>query len=125
MIRLFALLLTVSTAHAQGVPSGQSVTLHEVLVDDVNAQNWLRFRFVALQIARVGGDITYERAGPDMEHLCQSTALPYMAEYDLTADMIIISMSDKITEFGVPNSEVTQFFDAFRVENQTCIWEAF
>lgn len=125
MIRLIALLLTASAAHGQDVPSGQVVALHEVLIDDVNAQDWLRFRFIAPQIAREDGDITYAQAGPDMEHLCQTMALPYMSEYDLSADMIIISLSDQVTEFGATNPEATQFFDAFRVENHTCIWEAF
>ena len=125
MIRLFAFVMLASAAQAQDVPSGQVVALHEVLIDEVNTQSWLRFRFVAPQIARTDGDITYAQAAPDMEHLCQSTALPYMIEYDLSADMIIISLSDQITEFGATNPEATQFFDAFRVENETCIWEAF
>lgn len=125
MIRALLPLLIATAAHAEDVPSGQPVTLHEVLVDDVNAQKWLRFRFIAPQIARENGTIPYEVAEPDMEHLCQSTALPYMAEYELKADMIIISLSDQITEFGATNPDATQFFDAFRVENETCIWEAF
>jgi hypothetical protein len=125
MMRLFALMLLASSANAQDVPSGQTITLHEVLIDKVNAQNWLRFRFIAPQIARDGGDITFAQAEPDMAHLCQATAVPYMAEYDLRADMIVISMSDQIVEFGETNPDATQFFDAFRVENETCIWEAF
>ena len=126
MLRNLMLLLAFApAAYAQDVPSGQVVALHEVLIDEVNAQNWLRFRFIAPQIARDGGGITFAQAEPDMAHLCQATAVPYMAEYGLSADMIVISMSDQIVEFGETNPDATQFFDAFRVENETCIWEAF
>jgi hypothetical protein len=126
MMRLLAFMMMTTTAvQAQDVPSGQVVTLHEVLIDEVNAQSWLRFRFIAPQIARNGGDVTFAQAEPDMAHLCQATAVPYMAEYALSADMIVISMSDQIIEFGETNPDATQFFDAFRVENETCIWEAF
>jgi hypothetical protein len=114
-----------SSSAAQDVPSGQSITLHEVLIDAVDNQSWLRFRFIAPRIARVGGDITYGDAAADMEHLCASVAVPYMSEYELQSDLVVISLSDQETEFGTPNQDATQFLDAFRVKNMTCIWEAF
>lgn len=114
-----------TTVGANEVPSGQPVTLYEVLVDNVDEQSWLRFRFTAPQIARENGTINYEQAAADMEHLCQTIALPYLTEYDLKGDMIVISLADRETVFGQSNPEATQFFDAFRVENGACIWEAF
>ena len=114
-----------SLSVAQDVPSGQSITLHEVLIDAVNDESWLRFRFIAPRIARAGGDITYGDAAADMEYLCASVAVPYMSEYELQSDLIVISLSDQETEFGATNQDATQFFDVFRVKNETCIWEAF
>ena len=113
------------TASAQGVevPSGQPVTLSEVLLDDGPGEIWLRFRFVAPQISETGGTISYDMAAPDMDHLCQSLALPYMAEYDLTAARIVISLSDRPVEFGESDPAATQFFEAYRPENDRCIWE--
>ena len=110
---------------AQDVPSGQPISLHEVLIDNVNNESWLRFRFIAPRIARADGDITYGDAALDMEHLCASFVLPYLSEYDLNSDMIVISLADQKTEFGDTNPDATQFFDAFRVKNMACIWEAF
>lgn len=118
-------LATAGFAFANEVPSGQTVTLHEVLVDEVDAQTWLRFRFIAPRIARIGGDITYAQAAADMEHLCVSLAMPYMNEFALSGDLIVISLADQETEFGASSPEATQFFDLFRVEDETCIWEAF
>jgi len=110
---------------AAGVPSGQSITLHEVLVDNVSGEEWLRFRFIAPAIAREGGEISFDQAGEDMAHLCQSVTLPYLDEFALSPDLIVISLADQETEFGAINPDATQFFEAFRVENETCIWEAF
>ena len=112
-------------AFALDVPSGQPITLLEVLVDDLGHEVWLRFRFIAPQIARAGGSVTYETAEPDMQHLCDTLALPYIAEYDLTGQMIVISLADRITEFGAADPDATQFFEAYRVQDNACIWEGF
>lgn len=110
---------------AQDVPSGQSVTLNEVLVDTVNAESWLRFRFLAPQIARDGGDITYDLAEADFAHLCKTVARPYLATYDLTPDVIVIALMDRPVPFGQADADATQFIEAFRISDDTCIWEAF
>ncbi len=105
------------------VPSGQSVTLQEVLVEKMAAETWLRFRFIAPQIARDGGTVTYDQAGPDMASLCNTLAIPYLAHYDLTGDVVVISLADRATEFGSADPDATQFFEAFRIQDNDCIWE--
>ncbi|MEO0379913.1 MAG: DUF6497 family protein [Pseudomonadota bacterium] len=110
---------------AQDVPSGQSLTLHEVLVDAVAAENWLRFRFLAPQIAREGGDVTYDQAEADFAHLCETIARPYMREYDLSADVIVVALMDRPVPFGQADASATQFIEAFRIQDDACIWEAF
>ena len=112
-------------ATVQEVPSGQSVTLHEVLVDMVNGENWLRFRFVAPSIGADKGKVSHDDAAKDIEHLCAAVAVPYIAEYDLKSDLVVVSMADQKTEFGKTKPDATQFFEAFRVQNDICIWEAF
>ena len=107
------------------MPSGQPVELHEVLVDDLGSEIWLRFRFVAPEIARDGGSIDYAKAEPDMTHLCENLALPYIAEYELKGQMIVISLADRVTEFGQADPDATQFFEAYRLQDNTCIWEGF
>lgn len=112
-------------AGAEVVPSGQPVRLYEALVDEVDGQNWLRMRFVAPDIARDGGTIDYEKAEADMAFLCSAVGLPFAQKHNLKPHSIVISLSDRETEFGVQNADATQFFDAFRIENDACIWEAF
>ena len=122
-ILILSLLLAATPAVAVDVPSGQPVELQEVLVDTVAEEVWLRFRFVAPQVARDGGTMDYEAAAEDMAHLCDTLAIPYAAEYDLNGDVIVISLADRITEFGVADVEATQFFEAFRPVDNACIWE--
>ncbi|QFT57261.1 hypothetical protein FIU94_00370 [Sulfitobacter sp. THAF37] len=124
-MRWLAVILTMvaGPAVALDVPSGQGVELQEVLVDPVGSQTFVRFRLVAPAIARETSDLDYETVSGDMMHLCQDLALPYIAEFDLTGDVIVISLADRETEFGVADPDATQFFEAFRVEEGRCIWE--
>ncbi|WP_342586054.1 DUF6497 family protein [Leisingera sp. ANG-M1] len=107
------------------VPSGQPVTLSEVLLDDAPGQTWARFRFVAPEIARETGTVSYEAAAPDMDHLCKTLVLPYLAEHGLEPARVVISLSDRVLPFGAQDPAATQFFEAYRLENASCMWEAF
>lgn len=119
----FALILAATPALAVDVPSGQPVELHEVLVEQMENETWLRFRFVAPRIARETGNVDYLQAEPDMIHLCTTLAIPYAAEYGLNGDVIVVSLADRPVEFGAANPDATQFFEAYRPRDGVCIWE--
>ncbi|UWQ42640.1 hypothetical protein K3718_06005 [Leisingera aquaemixtae] len=128
----FALIAqAAAAADAIAVPSGQLVTLAEVLLDEAPGQPgqppqlWARFRFLAPQIARGTGTVSYDTAAPDMDHLCGSLALPYLAEHGMTAARVVISLSDRELPFGAQDPEATQFFEAYRPDGAACMWEAF
>lgn len=107
------------------VPSGQTVTLKEVLLDNAPGELWVRFRFVAPQIARDGGSVGYDIAGPDMDHLCDQLALPYLNHHALEAARIVISLSDRAVTFGAKDPAATQFFETYKPDSAGCIWEEF
>ncbi|HBB83555.1 MAG TPA: hypothetical protein DC031_09835 [Sulfitobacter sp.] len=113
----------VTPALAIDVPSGQAIDLQEVLVEDLGGETWLRFRFVAPQIAKGPDAIAYDLAAPDMEHLCAAVALPYMTEHALAGQVIVVSLADRVVEFGAADPDATQYFEAFRAQDGTCIWE--
>lgn len=94
-------------------------------MDETAPGTWLRFRFVAPQIARAGGDMDYEHSAPDIVHLCNALALPYISQYELSGEVIVISLADRETVFGEADPDATQFFEAFRVKDNACIWEDF
>ena len=107
------------------VPSGQPVTLSEVLLDRDPGALWLRLRFVAPQISRNGGTATHDQAMADMDHLCQELALSYVQEHALQPERIVISFADRAVPFGVQDPAATQYFEAYRPSGDTCIWEGF
>ena len=125
MRMLAAFIILATPLAAAEVPSGQEVTLHEVLVNAQDTAIYLRFRFVAPQIAAGPTKIGFDVAGTDMMYLCNDLALPYMDEYALEGDRIVISFMDRITEFGVPDPDATQYFEQFRPENGVCVWDEF
>lgn len=109
------------------VPSGQPVTLQDVIWNEPGpAGLTARFRFIAPEIARDGGTIDFDTAAGDMDHLCNSYALPRVTTTTgpLPAQ-IIISLSDVPVEFGVITPEATQFFEAYSIDGDACVWEAF
>ncbi|NEX45608.1 acetolactate synthase [Rhodobacter sp. ETT8] len=108
------------------VPSGQPVALQDVIWNVPGPEGLaVRFRFVAPQIAREGGTIPYEVAAEDILHLCQTYALPRLAEFGPQPTQIIISMSDQPVPFGESAPQATQFFEAFTPQDDLCIWEIF
>lgn len=116
---------SVAAQQVVEVPSGQTVNLTEVLVEQAQRETWVRFRFVAPQIAREGGDVTFDTAASDIDHLCQNMVVPYLNEHSITPERVVISMSDRDVPFGQANPEATQFFEAYRLDGADCIWEEF
>ena len=117
--------LSSTPVSALDLPSGQSVELHEVIVEGTGAQSIARFRFIAPSIARDGGTVRFTDAELDMARLCEIVALPYITENAVPAQTAIISLSDRVVEFGAADPDATQFFDAFDVKDSACIWEGF
>ncbi len=108
------------------VPSGQAVTLQDVIWNAAGPNGLtLRFRFLAPQIAREAGDVDFETASADMLALCQTFALPRLAELGPQPQQIIISLADRVVPFGETSPDATQYFEAYSIENGTCIWEMF
>ncbi|WP_151720363.1 DUF6497 family protein [Gemmobacter serpentinus] len=105
------------------VPSGQAVVLQNVIRSEDGAVGpVLRFRFVAPQIAE---GVDFDTASADMLALCQSFALPRLTALGATPRQVVISLSAMPTPFGEVTPDVTQYFEAYRIENGTCIWEMF
>ncbi|GGB95626.1 hypothetical protein GCM10011363_10400 [Marivita lacus] len=122
---LLALFLAVPVLASEPleVPSGQPVTFQEMLWDRPGSGLVYRFRFVAPEIGQEGRE--YEDVEIDMHHLCETYAIPRLSDLGPQPSQIVISLSREETEFGVAHDDVTQFFEAYRVEDETCILEFF
>ena len=106
------------------VPSGQPVQFVEMLHDANGTEGLtIRFRFLAPQIARDTGWVSIDAALEDIDHLCSSYAVPRLSGMQPMPEQIVISLMDRLVEFGTANPDATQFFEAYRIENGSCIWE--
>jgi hypothetical protein len=105
-----------------GVPSGQAVTLQDVIWNVRGVQGLtLRFRFVAPDLA--GLDL--DTALADMQALCESYAIPRSTDFGPAPQQIIISLADVALPFGEAAPDAVQYFEAYRIENGACIWEIY
>ena len=104
------------------LPSGAAPTLYQVIQEvQPDGAQWLRLRYVLPDLTRAD----YPQIEADFAVLCQAHALAYAAENAPDTHSAVISIGAAETEFGVATPDVAQFFEAFRLENATCIWEAF
>ena len=120
-----AMVSPVAAQEAIAVPSHQPVTLAQVLLDENPGELWVRFRFLTPQIARSGGTIGADAASADMDALCDTVALPWLAGQKITPARIAISLMDRDVPFGAADPDTTQFFASYRSEDGRCIWEEF
>lgn len=101
------------------LPSGYTHALFDAIFEE-EADLW-RFRYVSPGL--VLDD--YAIVADDFLHLCETDILPTLIASGQTAGQIVISIADREVPFGVTDPDAVQFFEGFRVENETCIWEGF
>lgn len=123
------LLFSAASLPAMGepvaVPSGMEVTFHDVVREEpVGTGPIYRFRFVAPEI---GGDSprAHSDVSGDMDRLCQDYALPRLSEVRPQPSRVLISLMEVPVEFGVASPEIAQYFEAYSIGGDRCIWEAF
>ena len=128
MRSLAAFLVLMCPAYAQDivVPSGQPVQFVELIKDAEGpaGETW-RFRFIAPDITRDGGGVPLDVTLDDMHAVCDAFVAPALEKRGLEPAQVIISFADKAVEFGTADPDATQFFEAFSLDGQTCIWEGF
>ena len=111
---------TTVAAQDLTLPSGQTVTLAEVIFEEDGAL--ARFRFLA---PRIGADLTFPDVADDFPWLCEQAILPALAVAEAAPERVVISMADRPVEFGEITPDAIQFFEAFRLSDGACIWEEF
>ena len=67
----------------------------------------------------------FDTAAADMVALCETYALPRLANIGQVPVQIVVSMSDRPVVFGEAAPEATQYFEAYRIEDGLCIWDSF
>jgi hypothetical protein len=118
--------ITAGDGTAIAVPSGQAVTLLDIIWNSQGPNGPApRFRFVAPAIAKNGGTVSYEAAETDLVALCESYVIATLAQKGNSAPLVLVSIADRAVEFGVSDPEATQYFETFSIAGSTCSREIF
>ena len=118
--------VTLGDATVYAVPSGQAVTLQDIIWDSPGPDGPVaRFRFLAPAIARDGGTISEDMAGDDLQHLCETVVLAILAEQGDLPPAVMVSLADRPVLFGDTVPDATQFFGSYRIEDGACVLELF
>ncbi len=112
-----------AAAGALTLPSGHAARLFERLDEPGDDGMIYRFRFVSEGFRVIDADA--DAALADLEFLCQHYALRNLPVDGAPPAQIIISLADREVPFATTDPAATQVFEAFSVENDTCIWEMF
>lgn len=118
---------SVGLASGQGeditMPSGLAATLGDVVWNERTPDLAYRFRFVAPELRDRVFDPDAMVA--DMIFLCEQVALPRIANTGPAPEHVIISLADRLVEFGVYDPDVSQFFESFVPQGDRCEWELY
>ena len=104
------------------LPSGLEAELQETIWDHPGSGLVYRFRFVAPEFT---GQEDFEAQTADLEHVCNTYAIPRIPETGPQPNRIVISLADQPSEFGQFDPNVMQIFETFSMQNGTCILELF
>ena len=127
-MRFLLLLLAATPAYAQSipVPSGQPVELVERIEDPHGPMGLtLRYRLLSPAISRDGGSVDLETALADIDAICSDYVQIDVQSLDIAPAQIVIALMDRPVPFRQAAPEATQYFEAYRIEDGTCIWEGF
>ena len=112
------------TQDVLAVPSGYEYYLHEAIFETRQDNSLVaRFRYVMPIIGQEA--VTFDDVEFDFLFLCETQALQTLKKEQKDVDQVIVSLSDRETDFGSTTSVATQYFEAYSIENGSCIWEGF
>jgi len=120
--------LPAQAADRLSVPSGQLVLPYEILWEDhigagEKREVWVIFRFLAPGIAKAKGEMTFADTAPDIDFMCDNVALPLVEMTGGGVDQVIVTFMDRPIARGRSDKTVTQFMNAYRVDQGVCEWE--
>jgi hypothetical protein len=105
------------------VPSGVEFALYDVILEE--DAGIARFRFVVPAIAPAGAHLEFADIVDDLQFVCDRVIVPALQGNGWSEAEIVLSISDQRADFGTYDPAITQFFQPFRLKDQTCIWEDF
>ncbi len=103
-------------------PSGQAVTIHEVLFEeDSGSGMWIVVRVAAPNME----DLTGDQRHADLVWACETWGIPAGEILSRPPERIIVQMMAQTFPRGEPAQGITQNIEAYSLSDASCIWELF
>lgn len=126
-----ALFLTVPSAAAR---AGEAVLPDWAQFEDARVEihagqgegreeRWLVMRWLVPAIARDGGSMGYEDVAAGMDALCNGPGLETARGHESPVSQIVVTLMDRVVEWGRPAPEATQFIASYAVTEAGCEWQ--
>jgi len=131
LLALLAMTLPGLTAAsgAQAASAPEWTTFHDARIEQHSSaaagekEQWLVIRYLAPEIARDGGSKGYEEAVAAMDALCEGPGLATVRAYESPVQQIVVTLMDRIVEWGEATPEATQFIATYAVTEAGCEWQ--
>jgi hypothetical protein len=106
-------------------PSGQSVQVQDLMIEENPHSGELQVvvRLLAPQIA--GDGLSGAELRGDMDWACLTWGVPVAQAEAATPGWVVVEMMEAPVERGIATPEIRRYFESYRLEGPTCIWELF
>ncbi len=105
------------------LPSGAGVAFHDAMWEEDSGA--LRLRYIVDAVADPAYAAQDQAVFADMEWLCESQALPMIRVNGNPWDAVLITLMAEPLPFGEIAPDVVQFFEAFQIVDNHCIWDEY
>ncbi|MEQ8368052.1 MAG: DUF6497 family protein [Roseicyclus sp.] len=112
-------------AEAQTAPSGQDITLHEVLYEEqpYSGEMQVVVRLIAPAIAQESLQASSLRE--DMDWACRTWGLAAAGTLSSPPDVVVVQLMETPFERGQAMPGTRQLIETYRLEGPLCIWDFF
>lgn len=121
--------LTLALSAISGTPILAETSLSDEILSQVNLDEIIVARDVMPPVARfrftapgLQSGFDYAQLSDVMMTLCSTHALPKLGEIRAEMWQIIVSLSDRVVEFGASDANAVQVFETFDVVDNQCTW---
>lgn len=127
---MVAAALAFPAAAQQGlkVPSGQYILPYEFLWEDHRGPNekvetWLILRFLAPDIGKTEGKLSFDDVIDDLDRICTTVGLPVARLAGGAVDQVVVNLMNKPINRGQRDASITQYMNAYRIVGGRCTWD--
>lgn len=124
---LLGALCCTTSAVADPLPKGWA-SFHDLHLQaqPASGETWLVLRYLSPNVARDTGIWGYEEVAPALDQLCDDDgvdAANLAIEQGGTIDQIVVTVMDRVVDWGTADPEATMYRGAYSLKDGRCEWQ--